>query len=163
MSSTRLKLKLNCFPPAFMNNNFHTLPKSWPAKRGHFKAVTAMSLSSLAKCWGRPRLTLGRQFSRRPNVINGCHLRGLRWGYKRKSQPRNCCSWKGTFGGTLSAVIRPPPPGCMCSKMKSSMSLSKFKYGRGIQRSKEVWARTLWPAISELLFNSVMLSRHFKA
>lgn len=27
---------------------------------------------------------LSRQFSQRPNVINGCHLRGAEWGWKRK-------------------------------------------------------------------------------
>lgn len=29
---------------------------------------------------------LSRQFSQRPNVINGCHLRGAEWGWKRKKK-----------------------------------------------------------------------------
>lgn len=57
-------------------------------KGGYFRAVTASSLSSLCKCWGQPRLTPGRQFSQRLNVINGCQLRRLE-GRLQKGEKKN--------------------------------------------------------------------------
>jgi len=54
-------------------------------------------------------LTLGRQFSQRPNVINGCHLRGAGWGWareKKKSSKEDCCRRKGTLAALRQAGER---------------------------------------------------------
>lgn len=94
---------------------------------------------------------LSRQFSQRPNVINGCHLRGAEWGWKRKrggeekSHPKEIVAWEKNGAKSVAARFF----SAMCFKMtekggkkKASMSLSKFfNTARGMQPSNEMWAR----------------------
>lgn len=77
MSLSSLQVGTQLFFPSFMCNNIHIPLNADLQKKGPISELSVQSLYLLSPNGGVSRdLTLGRQFSQRANVINGCHLRG---------------------------------------------------------------------------------------
>lgn len=76
---------LNCFASFFSCLIIFISPWTLTCKKG---AISELSVQRLylhsANVGVSQYAALSRQFSQRPNVINGCHLRGAEWGWKRK-------------------------------------------------------------------------------
>lgn len=147
MSFSSSEVRTQLFSPLFMYNNIHIPLNADLRQKGAISELSVQRLYLHSPNVGVSQdLTLSRQFSQRPNVINGCHLRGAGWGWKRKrkkSSKGDCCRQKRYIGSTKSvaATIFTPLAVAACCKMKTSMSLSKFEYGREMQPSNEMWAR----------------------
>lgn len=61
-----------------MYNNIHIPLNADPRKKGAISELSVQRLYLRSPNVGVSQdLTLSRQFSQRPNVINGCHLRGV--------------------------------------------------------------------------------------
>lgn len=64
-----------------MHNNIHIPLNADLQKEGPISELSVQSLYLLPPNGGVSRdLTLSRRLSQRPNVINGCHLRGVAGG-----------------------------------------------------------------------------------
>lgn len=87
MSVSSLQVRTQLFSPSFMYNNIHIPLNADLQKKGPISELSVQSLYLLSPNGEVSRdLTLGRQFSQRPNVINGCHLRGAARGWNRKEK-----------------------------------------------------------------------------
>lgn len=75
------------FSSSFMHNNIHIPLNADLQKEGPISELSVQSLYLLPPNGRVSRdLTLSRRFSQRPNVINGCHLRGVAGGWNRKEK-----------------------------------------------------------------------------
>lgn len=87
MSVSSLQVRTQLFFPSFMYNNIHIPLNADLQKKGPISELSVQSLYLLSPNGEVGQdLTLGRQFSQRPNVINGCHLRGAARGWNRKEK-----------------------------------------------------------------------------
>lgn len=87
MSVSSRQVRAQLFFRSFMYNNIHIPLNADLQKKGPISELSVQSLYLLSANGGvRPDLTLSTQFSQRPHVINGCHLRGEARGWSRKEK-----------------------------------------------------------------------------
>lgn len=160
MSLSSSQVRTQLFPPSFMYNNIHIPLNADLRKKGAISKLSVQSLYLHSPNVGVSQdLTLSRQFSHRPNVINGCHLRGTGWGWKRKEKviQRRLLLTKRCTGCTKlgAARILPPLAVAVWRKMKTSMSLSKFECSQRNATFKWDVGKSVQVAISSLYVGNV--------
>lgn len=100
-------------------------------------------------------LTHSRQFSQRPNVINGCHLRG---GGVKKSHPKEIVAEEKVQ--CLQFISKNVAPLAVVMSLKCSMSLSKFKYSP--ECNLEIWCGPQVSRKQLVRFVLVIFARYIK-